>query len=118
MKARLSTKMVGESLEQHCETEFNKVRALGFPRAVFEKDTDARGGSKGDFMRDIFVIAVWGINQKTQSPFFTGSMGVSRTTPCSDSVPRMRTSLLTLPMCMGVKFTQQTTCLPIRSSGL
>ena len=50
MKARLSTKMVGESLEQHCETEFNKVRALGFPRAVFEKDTDVRSGSKGDFI--------------------------------------------------------------------
>ena len=50
MKARLSTKMVGESLEQHCETEFNKVRALGFPLALFEKDTDARSGSKGDFI--------------------------------------------------------------------
>ncbi len=50
MKARLSTKMVGESLEQHCETEFNKVRALGFPHATFEKDTDARSGSKGDFI--------------------------------------------------------------------
>jgi len=50
MKARLSTKMVGESLEQHCETEFNKVRALGFPRALFEKDNDARGGSKGDYV--------------------------------------------------------------------
>lgn len=50
MKARLSTKMVGESLEQHCETEFNKVRALGFPRALFEKDNDARSGSKGDFI--------------------------------------------------------------------
>ena len=48
MKARLSTKMVGESLEQHCETEFNKVRALGFPLAQFEKDNDARHGSKGD----------------------------------------------------------------------
>ena len=50
MKARLSTKMVGESLEQHCETEFNKVRALGFPLAQFEKDNDARHGSKGDFI--------------------------------------------------------------------
>ena len=50
MKARLSTKMVGESLEQHCETEFNKVRALGFPHALFEKDNDARGGSKGDYV--------------------------------------------------------------------
>ena len=50
MKARLSTKMVGESLEQHCETEFNKVRALGFPLAQFEKDNDARHGSKGNFI--------------------------------------------------------------------
>ena len=50
MKARLSTKMVGESLEQHCESEFNKVRALGFPLAQFEKDNDARHGSKGDFI--------------------------------------------------------------------
>lgn len=50
MKARLSTKMVGESLEQHCETEFNKVRALGFPLAQFKKDNDARHGSKGDFI--------------------------------------------------------------------
>ena len=50
MKARLSTKMVGESLEQHCEIEFNKVRALGFTRALFEKDNDARGGSKGDYV--------------------------------------------------------------------
>ena len=50
MKARLSTKMVGESLEQHCETEFNKLRATAFPRAYFEKDNDASEGSKGDFI--------------------------------------------------------------------
>ena len=50
MKARLSTKMVGESLEQHCETEFNKIRATAFPRAYFEKDNDASEGSKGDFI--------------------------------------------------------------------
>ena len=50
MKARLSTKMVGESLEQHCETEFNRIRATAFPRAYFEKDNDARSGSKGDFI--------------------------------------------------------------------
>lgn len=50
MKARLSTKMVGESLEQHCETEFNRVRAMAFPRAYFEKDNDSRSGSKGDFI--------------------------------------------------------------------
>jgi len=47
MKARLSTKMVGETLEQHCETEFNRIRATAFPRAYFEKDNDARMGSKG-----------------------------------------------------------------------
>lgn len=50
MKARLSTKMVGETLEQHCDIEFNKIRATAFPRAYFEKDNDARGGSKGDFI--------------------------------------------------------------------
>jgi hypothetical protein len=50
MKARLSTKMVGETLEQHCETEFNRIRATAFPRAYFEKDNDARSGSKGDFV--------------------------------------------------------------------
>ena len=54
MKARLSTKMVGETLEQHCETEFNRIRAAAFPRAYFEKDNDARSGSKGDFIfRDL-----------------------------------------------------------------
>ncbi len=50
MKARLSTKMLGESLEQHCETEFNKIRSTAFPKAYFEKDNDASGGSKGDFI--------------------------------------------------------------------
>lgn len=50
MKARLSTKMVGETLEQHCEIEFNKIRSMAFPRADFEKDNDARSGSKGDFI--------------------------------------------------------------------
>lgn len=50
MKAKLSTKMVGETLEQHCEIEFNKIRAAGFPMASFEKDNDARTGSKGDFI--------------------------------------------------------------------
>lgn len=54
MKARLSTKMVGETLEQHCETEFNRIRATAFPRAYFEKDNDVRTGSKGDFIfRDL-----------------------------------------------------------------
>ena len=49
-KARQSTKMVGESLEQHCEVEFNKIRHAAFPNAYFEKDNDARTGSKGDFI--------------------------------------------------------------------
>ena len=50
MKARLSTKMVGETLEQHCEIEFNRIRAAAFQRAHFEKDNDARTGSKGDYI--------------------------------------------------------------------
>ena len=50
MKARLSTKMVGESLEQHCEAEFNKLRATAFPRAYFEKDNDVVDGTKGDYV--------------------------------------------------------------------
>lgn len=50
MKAKLSTKMIGESLEQHCEIEFNKLRATAFPNAYFEKDNDARSGSKGDYI--------------------------------------------------------------------
>ena len=49
-KARQSTKMVGESLEQHCETEFNRLRATGFQAAYFEKDNDVRTGSKGDYI--------------------------------------------------------------------
>ncbi len=49
-KAKLSTKMVGESLEQHCENEFNRIRALAFPNAFFGKDNDARSGSKGDYI--------------------------------------------------------------------
>jgi hypothetical protein len=54
MRAKLSTKMIGESLEQHCETEFNRIRATAFPHAYFEKDNDARSGSKGDFIfRDL-----------------------------------------------------------------
>ena len=50
MKARLSTKMIGETLEQHCENEFNRIRATAFPRAYFEKDNDTRTGSKGDYI--------------------------------------------------------------------
>jgi len=54
MKVRLSTKMVGETLEEHCDTEFNRIRATAFPRAYFEKDNDARTGSKGDYIfRDL-----------------------------------------------------------------
>lgn len=50
MKARLSTKMLGETLEQHCEIEFNKIRASAFPNAYFEKDNDASVGTKGDYV--------------------------------------------------------------------
>lgn len=50
MKLKLSTKMVGETLEQHCETEFNKLRATAFQKAYFEKDNDSKSGSKGDFI--------------------------------------------------------------------
>ncbi len=50
MKAKLSTKMVGETLEQHCEIEFNRLRATGFQNAYFEKDNDASSGSKGDYI--------------------------------------------------------------------
>lgn len=50
MKARLSTKMLGETLEQHCEIEFNKLRATAFQDVYFEKDNDSRSGSKGDFI--------------------------------------------------------------------
>ena len=49
-KQKQSTKMVGESLEQHCEVEFNKLRATGFQNAYFEKDNDARAGTKGDYI--------------------------------------------------------------------
>lgn len=50
LKARMSTKMVGETLEIHCSTEFNRMRTAMYPNAYFEKDNDARGGSKGDFI--------------------------------------------------------------------
>ncbi|MDE6136835.1 MAG: DUF2130 domain-containing protein, partial [Muribaculaceae bacterium] len=50
MKARMSTKMIGESLEAHCSNEFNRIRATAYPNAYFEKDNDASGGSKGDFI--------------------------------------------------------------------
>jgi hypothetical protein len=50
LKAKLSTKMVGETLEQHCEHEFNTIRAAAFPNAYFEKDNDAKSGSKGDYI--------------------------------------------------------------------
>lgn len=50
MKLKLSTKMIGETLEQHCEAEFNKLRATGFQNAYFEKDNDSKSGSKGDFI--------------------------------------------------------------------
>ena len=50
LKARLSTKMVGETLEQHCEYEFNRLRSTAFPNATFGKDNDAKTGSKGDYI--------------------------------------------------------------------
>jgi hypothetical protein len=50
LKLKLSTKMIGETLEQHCETEFNKLRATAFQRAYFEKDNDSKTGSKGDYI--------------------------------------------------------------------
>lgn len=50
LKTRMSTKMLGETLEKHCETEFNKLRATAFQRAYFEKDNDAKSGSKGDYI--------------------------------------------------------------------
>jgi len=50
MKLKLSTKMIGETLEQHCETEFNKLRATAFQKAYFEKDNDSKTGSKGDYI--------------------------------------------------------------------
>jgi hypothetical protein len=50
LKAKLSTKLVGETLEQHCENEFNRIRSAGFPRAQFDKDNDVRTGSKGDYI--------------------------------------------------------------------
>ena len=50
MKQKLSTKMLGETLELHCETEFNKLRATAFQNAYFEKDNDSRGGTKGDYI--------------------------------------------------------------------
>jgi hypothetical protein len=49
-KQKLSTKMIGETLEQHCETEFNKLRATAFQNAYFEKDNDTSGGTKGDYV--------------------------------------------------------------------
>lgn len=50
LKTRMSTKMVGETLEQHCEIEFNSIRTRAYPHAYFEKDNDARSGSKGDYI--------------------------------------------------------------------
>lgn len=58
MKARLSTKMIGESLEVHCSNEFNKVRSSMFPTAYFDKDNDASHGSKGDFIFRDYVDGV------------------------------------------------------------
>lgn len=57
-KARQSTKMIGESLEQHCLTEFNNIRMAAFPNAYFEKDNDATSGSKGDFIFRDYIDGV------------------------------------------------------------
>jgi hypothetical protein len=63
LKVKLSTKMLGETLEQHCEIEFNKLRASAFQNAYFEKDNDARSGSKGDYIfkevdQDVEIISI------------------------------------------------------------
>nr|WP_328587908.1 MULTISPECIES: DUF2130 domain-containing protein [Brucella] len=58
MKAKLSTKMIGETLEQHCATEFDRIRATAFPRAYFEKNNDARNGSKGDLSSVTWTMQV------------------------------------------------------------
>ena len=58
MKARLATKMVGESLEKHCQNEFNRVRAMIYPNAYFDKDNDASDGSKGDFIFRDYIDGV------------------------------------------------------------
>ena len=50
LKAKMSTKMLGENLEQHCEIEFNRIRSIAFPNAYFEKDNDAKSGTKGDYI--------------------------------------------------------------------
>ena len=50
LKTKMSTKMVGETLEQHCEIQFNQLRATAFRNAYFEKDNDSRSGSKGDYI--------------------------------------------------------------------
>ena len=68
MKAKLSTKMVGETLEQHCETEFNRLRSTAFQSAFFEKDNDARTGSKGDkiFSKNwIKIVMKKGVNMQS-----------------------------------------------------
>ena len=58
-KARQSVKIIGETLEQHCQTEFNRIRATAFPSAYFEKDNDGKDGSKGDYIfRDLTVEGV------------------------------------------------------------
>ncbi len=66
MKAKLSTKMVGETLEQHCETEFNRLRATAFTTAYFEKDNDARSGSKGDYIFRDFAAGDAGGTSRTE----------------------------------------------------
>ena len=67
LKTKMSTKLVGETLEQHCQIEFNKQRTISYPNAYFEKDNDAKSGSKGDF---IFRDYIEGTNQELISIMF------------------------------------------------
>ena len=73
LKAKLSTKMIGETLEKHCENEFNKIRMTAFPNAYFEKDNDARTGSKGDYIfkeadnGTEFISIIFKINNKNET---------------------------------------------------
>lgn len=67
LKTKMSTKLVGETLEQHCQIEFNKQRTISYPNAYFEKDNDAKSGSKGDF---IFRDYIEGTDQELISIMF------------------------------------------------
>lgn len=66
MEERLSTEMVGETPEKHCEIEINETRSTAFPRAYFEKDNDARTGSKGDYIWKVPAGADWEASASTE----------------------------------------------------